>query len=68
MNYFRIFGRKCYIKRDEEDIGKFDSRTNEGIFLGYLKISKTYRCYGKRLKKIVGRTNVRVDSKVGIRP
>jgi hypothetical protein len=23
IKHFRIFGRKCYIKRDDEDIGKF---------------------------------------------
>jgi hypothetical protein len=26
IKYFRIFGRNCYIKRDDEDIGEFDSR------------------------------------------
>ena len=31
---FRIFGSKCYIKRDD-DVGKFDPRSNEGMFLGY---------------------------------
>lgn len=34
VRYFRVFGSKCYIKRDE-DIGKFDARSDEGIFLGY---------------------------------
>ena len=34
IKYFRIFGRKCYIKRDD-DIGKFDPRSGEGMFLGY---------------------------------
>ena len=27
VKYFRIFGRKCYIKRDY-DVGKFDSRSD----------------------------------------
>lgn len=56
IKYFRIFERKCYIKRDKEDLGKFDSRTDEGVFLGYLKRSKP-----KRLKKMAERTNVKVD-------
>ena len=34
VNYFRIFGSKCYIKRDD-DIGKFDAKTFESMFLGY---------------------------------
>ena len=33
--HFKGFGRKCYIKRDDDDMGNFESRTNEGIFLGY---------------------------------
>ena len=34
INYFRVFGNKCYIRRDDK-IGKFDSRVDEGILLGY---------------------------------
>ena len=32
--------RKCYIKTNDENIGKFDSRSDEGIFLGYLPKKK----------------------------
>ena len=32
VKYFRVFGRKCYIKRNEDDLGNFDPRTDEGIF------------------------------------
>jgi hypothetical protein len=47
-NYFKIFGKKCYIKRHDE-IGKFDVRSDEGIFLGYSTKSKAYRCFNIRL-------------------
>ena len=60
IKYFRIFGSKCYIKR-EDDIGKFDPRSDEGIFLGYSTKIKAYRCYNQRLKKIFESENVRVD-------
>jgi hypothetical protein len=52
---------KCYIRRSEENLGKFDSKTDEGIFTGYSFDSKTYRCYNLRLEKIVMSTNVKVD-------
>lgn len=39
LKYFRIFGSKCYIRRDEY-IGKFDPISDEGIFLGYPSKSK----------------------------
>jgi hypothetical protein len=64
VKHFRIFGSKCYIKRDDEDIGKFDSREDEGIFLGYSSRSKAYRCYNKRLQKIVESVNVRIDEEL----
>jgi hypothetical protein len=32
---FRVFGRKCYIKREDNNIGKFDSRVDKGILVGY---------------------------------
>lgn len=48
LKYFKVFGSKCYIKRDDS-IGKFDPRCDEGIFLGYSTKRKSYRCYNKRL-------------------
>jgi len=60
VKYFRVFGSKCYIKRDE-DLGKFDARCDEEIFLGYSNQSKAYQCFNKRLKKIVETANVKVD-------
>ena len=61
VKYFILFGSKCYIKRNEDDISKFDSRTDEGIFLGYSSTKKAYRCFNKSLQNIVESENVRVD-------
>ena len=61
IKHFKVFGSKCYIKRDDFDLGKFDCITNEGIFLGYSSKIKSYRCYNMRLNKIVESANVRVD-------
>jgi hypothetical protein len=43
MKHFRVFVSKCYIKRDEDNLGKFDSRLEEGIFLGYSPKKKAYK-------------------------
>ncbi|GLJ21382.1 hypothetical protein SUGI_0393600 [Cryptomeria japonica] len=64
MKYFKAFGRKCYIKRDE-DIENFDARSDEGIFLGYSINRKAFRCYNKRLKNIVESESVKVDENLG---
>jgi hypothetical protein len=51
IKHFKVFGSKCYIKINEYNLGKFDSRSDEGILLGYSSRSKGYKCYNKRLKK-----------------
>jgi hypothetical protein len=61
VKHFRVFGSKCYIKRDEDNLGKFDSRSDEGIFLGYSPNKKAYKCYNLRLHKIVESANVKID-------
>ena len=48
-------------KREDDSLGKFDSRTDEGIFLGYFSTKKSYRCYNLRLHKIIESANVIVD-------
>ena len=65
VEYFRVFRSNCYIKRNEDDLGKFDSRADEGIFLGSSSTKKAYRCYNKRLHNIVESVDVRID---GIKP
>ena len=47
VKYFRIFESTCFIPKDRENVGKFDSRSDEGIFLGYSSTSKAYQVYNK---------------------
>ena len=61
VKYFRIFGSTCFILKDRENVGKFDSRSDEGIFLGYSSISKVYRVYNKRIMKVTETMNVIID-------
>ena len=53
VNNFWIFGSKGYIKRNEDNLGKFDSRSGEGYFLGYVARSKAYICYNISIKNII---------------
>jgi hypothetical protein len=61
IKHFRVFGSKCYIKNNDENLDKYDDRANEGIFLGYATKSKGYRCYNKRLHKMVDCIDVKID-------
>ena len=39
VKYSKVFGRKCYILKDVRN-GKFDAKSEEGLFLGYSTRSK----------------------------
>jgi transposase InsO family protein len=61
VKHFRVFGSKCYIKREDGRMGKFDSRVDKGIFVGYSSTKKEYKCYNLRLNKVVEIINVTID-------
>ena len=61
VKYFRIFGSTCFILKDRENVGKFDSRSDEGIFLVYFSTSKAYRVYNKGTMKVMETVNVVID-------
>jgi adenylate kinase family enzyme len=61
VKYFRVFGRKCYIKREDDKVGKFDYRVDEGILVRYPSRRKEYKFYNLRLNKIVESINVNID-------
>jgi hypothetical protein len=57
----KTFGSKCYILRDRENLGKFDTKSDEGIFLGYSTNSRAYRVFNKRTETMMESINVVVD-------
>ena len=60
VKYFKIFGSKCYILKDDRS-GKFDAKSDEGIFFGYSTRRKAYKCLNTNTNKIVETVNVKVD-------
>ena len=64
MKYFRVFGSKCFILNDRENLGKFNAKSDEGIFLGYFVNSRAYRVYNKRTKTIMESINVVIDDAI----
>ena len=60
IKHFKVFGSKCYIKKNDEHLGKYDNRVDEGIFLGYATNSKGYTCYNKRLHKLVDCIDIKI--------
>jgi hypothetical protein len=68
VKYFKTFGSKCYILRDRENLWKFDSKSDEGIFLGYSTSSRAYRVFNKRIETMMESINVVVDDEEDERP
>ena len=45
IGHLKFFGCKCYILNNGKDsLGKFDAKSDKGIFLGYFLSSYAYRC------------------------
>ena len=61
VKHFRVFGSKCYIKREDGRMGKFDSRVDKWVLVVYLRTKKAYKCYNLRLNKVVESINVTID-------
>ena len=62
MSHLKFFGSKCFILNNgKELIGKFDSKDDEGLFLGYSTNRKSYRVFNKHTLRIKDSTYVVFD-------
>ena len=48
ISYFHPFGCKCFILNKKGTFGKFNLKSDNGIFLGYFQTSKAFRVYNSR--------------------
>jgi hypothetical protein len=65
VKHFRVFGRKCYIKREDGRMRKFEYHVDKGVIVGYSSTRKSYQCYNLRLNKVVESINVTIDETGG---
>jgi hypothetical protein len=61
VKHFRVFGSKCYIKREYGRMTKFESHVEKGVLVGYSSMRKAYKCYNVRLNNVLERINVTID-------
>jgi len=53
LSHLKVFGCKCFILNNgKESLGRFDAKTDKGVFLGYATQSHAYRVYNKRLMTV----------------
>jgi hypothetical protein len=64
VKYFRTFGSICHILRDKENLGKFDPKSDEGIFLGYSTNNRAYRVYSTKTEIVMESINVVIDDEI----
>ena len=60
VKHFKQFICKCYILKESRN-GKFDAKSDEGIFLGYSTRRKAYKCLNTNTNKVVKSANVNFD-------
>ncbi|MCQ7222071.1 DDE-type integrase/transposase/recombinase, partial [Salmonella enterica] len=61
IKYFKVFGCPVFILNTREYLGKFTSKVENGIFVGYSLNSRVYRIYNKNTLKIEETTNIKFD-------
>ena len=60
-----MFGCKYYILKESRN-EKFDTKSDEGIFLGYSTRSKAYNCLNVNTNKFLESENVNFDEHVEV--
>ncbi|GJR93689.1 zf-CCHC domain-containing protein [Tanacetum coccineum] len=61
LEYFKVFGSKCFILNTKDYLAKFDLKSTEGVFLGYSPNSKAYIILNKETIRIKESLTIRFD-------
>ena len=62
ISHLKDFGCKCFIlNNDKDNLGKFDSKIDDEIFLGYSLYSHAYRAYNKRTMLVEESVHIAFD-------
>nr|GEV74162.1 retrovirus-related Pol polyprotein from transposon TNT 1-94 [Tanacetum cinerariifolium] len=61
IKFFYVFGYRCYLLNDYDDVGKLKEKKDIGVFVGYSKESATFSVYNKYTRKIHESVNVNFD-------
>jgi len=62
LSHLKVFGCKCFILNNGKDnLGKFDFKSDKGIFLGYSQHGHAYRVYNKRTMLVEESVHVNFD-------
>ncbi|GJU81946.1 retrovirus-related pol polyprotein from transposon TNT 1-94 [Tanacetum coccineum] len=51
IDFLDVFGCPVFIHNHKDHLGKFDEKVDDGYFLGYSLVSKSFRVFNKRRKQ-----------------
>jgi hypothetical protein len=60
-----VFDWKCFIFKKRKHLGKFESRVDEGMLVGYASNSKAYRVFNNSTRAIEETCDVEFDESNG---
>nr|GEY60503.1 ribonuclease H-like domain-containing protein [Tanacetum cinerariifolium] len=63
LEYFKVFGSKCFILNTKDHLTKFDPKSYEGVSVGYSQNSKAYVVLNKHTIKVEESLNVTFDER-----
>ncbi|GJT10182.1 retrovirus-related pol polyprotein from transposon TNT 1-94 [Tanacetum coccineum] len=61
LSFFHVFGSLCYPTNNHEDLGKFNTKADIGIFVGYAPAKKAFIIYNRRTRVITETIHVTFD-------
>nr|GEW48345.1 hypothetical protein [Tanacetum cinerariifolium] len=66
IKFFRVFGCRCYLLNDYEDVRKLKEKRDIEVFVGYSKESAAFRIYNKQIRKIHESVNIMKSSTMNV--
>nr|GFA05620.1 retrovirus-related Pol polyprotein from transposon TNT 1-94 [Tanacetum cinerariifolium] len=66
IKFFCVFGCRCYLLNDYEDVRKLKAKGDIRVFVGYSKESVAFRIYNKRTRKIHESVNIMKSSTTNV--
>ncbi|GJX59012.1 retrovirus-related pol polyprotein from transposon TNT 1-94, partial [Tanacetum coccineum] len=63
IKFFHVFGCRCYLLNDYDDVGKLKAKRDIGVFVGYSKESSAFRMASKQFSLEPGLSNLNETGK-----
>jgi hypothetical protein len=63
VSHLRTFACKCFVLK-HDNLDKFESRSSDGILLGYVPHDRSYRVFNLKTNTIVGSYDVTFDKTI----